>query len=97
MPKYHGLKRVGDVRPTFGSDKEYLKFEQLEGQDFVITSFSTLTTQFGMATVIQININGAKGEILTWSQVVLGQLQDVEAELPLLSTVKKVGKYWSLS
>lgn len=86
------LKRLGDLVPT---DTPWTyTHTQLLNQEFIITGFTTITTQFGDALLADCIVNEEKCKVLIGGKVLCEQLIKVERNLPVITTLIKQGKYY---
>lgn len=70
--------------------KDYI--EQL----IIIHSYKTIRTKFGDAALVKLDAKGEQREVLFGSQVLQEQLEELEANLPVLAQIKKPGRSYLL-
>jgi len=91
------MKRVSEVLAQHGELDGSVKIEDLVGMDFIIHNFTLIDTKWGPCARVEISIAKKDEVLLTWSKVIISQLEQLEGDLPLVATIQRVKRYYTLA
>lgn len=80
-------------------DGEKMKLADIVGKEILVKGFSLAKSKHysGEYATLQFELENAKHVVFLSSKIIIEQLQKYESQLPYLTTVVKIGKYYSLS
>ena len=96
------MKRFSDFskeRVVLDGDK--IKLDSILNQEITITGYSTKRSKFddnsGKCLTVQFEMNGLTQIFFTGSEVLRDQLERYEDEIPFMTTIKKINRYYTLT
>lgn len=94
-------KRFSDFAKTEDGhlDGEKLKLSEILGKEILLKGHTVAKSKHysGEYATLQFELSGKLHVVFIGSKVIIEQLQKYENELPFLTTIIKIGKYYSLS
>lgn len=95
------MKKFSDFAKTEDSHMEgdKLKLSEILGKEILLKRYSVAKSKHysGEYATLQFELEGKLHVLFIGSKVIMEQLQQYESELPFLTTIVKIGKYYSLS
>ena len=95
------FKTIGEVLHT---DLQGVSIESVLDKQMLFTAFDTMRTRYGTATIItaqyvdaEDNPMGEPFYIVTHSDVLAKQADDLRPELPVVGTITQRGRYYSFA
>jgi hypothetical protein len=90
-------KRFEDLRWNLPPGVANLKVIDLLDKEIVITAVEMTTTSFGDAVSFDFTLDGHELQALTHSVVLKKQLEAIAEDLPVVTTLRKAGRSYSMS
>jgi len=90
-------KSAADILTKLNDFGENLANEDLLDQPFELTGYEVLETGFGPAIKVSIVTEDGPNTCLTWSEVILKQVLQLEPYFPVPATLRKVKQYFTLA
>ncbi len=96
------MKRFADFsRERVVLDGNKIKLDSILNQEITITGYSTKRSKFddnsGKCLTVQFEMNGLTQIFFTGSEVLRDQLERYEDEIPFITTIKKINRYYTLT
>jgi len=96
------MKTFADISESSILDGDKIKIDSVIGKQIKVTGYCIKTSRYGENTsgkylTLQVEINTEKKIIFTGSDVLIEQLEKYGNEIPFLATIRKCGKYYSLT
>lgn len=64
-------------------------------QEMIIYGYELVETGFGLAAIVDAEVDGEKKLLTTFSGVLIRQLEEVGSEFPVIATPRKVKNYYT--
>lgn len=93
-------KPYSEVAPRVTLEGERIKLLDILNQEIVINDFVVLKSQYDRVenyVVVQCMLKGEKYTFATGSQVILKQLEEIRDKLPVRTTIRRKGRYFTLT
>lgn len=95
------LKRFSDFaeEQTLNGDK--VKLDDILGKEIIVTGFNVNKSKYhnnsGNCLKLQFEHDGTKHVLFTGSNVLINQIERYQSEIPFISTIIKVDKFYTFS
>jgi len=93
------MKRFGDFAKETVLDGDKISITDIINKEVIIVDYRVKESKLkeGNYLTLQIEKNDKKYVIFTGSQVLIDQIERYKNELPFLTTIRKINKYYSLT
>jgi hypothetical protein len=96
------MKKFADFANDITLDGDKIKIDDVLDKEVVVLNFRIRESKYNeridsKCLTIQMEIDGKRRIIFSGSEVLSSQLKEYEHELPFLTTIKKIGKYYKLT
>lgn len=92
-------KHFADFAKETILDGDKIRIDDIINEEITILNYSIKTSKLkdGKYLTLQINKNDKKYVIFTGSHVLMDQIEKYKNEIPFLTTIRKINKYYSLT
>lgn len=97
------MKRFSDfAKEPVALEGDKIKLDDLVNREVVITGFNVKKSQYGKNIsgkylTLQVRVDDATKICFTGSDVLIGQIEKYQDEIPFVATIRKINRYYTLS
>lgn len=97
------MKRFSDfAEPTKILDGDKIRIDEIINVEVMVIGFRISESKYeknksGKCLTLQVEMNGVRRVVFTGSDVLIGQIEQYGTNIPFLSTLKKIDRYYTLS
>lgn len=95
------MKRFSDFAEEQTLDGEKMKLDDVLNKEIIVTGFMVSRSKYKSngenCLKLQFELNGTKHILFTGSNVLINQIERYQSEIPFISTIKRVDKFYTFS
>lgn len=95
------MKRFSDFAQEHTLEGDKIKIDDTLNKEVIVTGYSVTESKYknngDMCLKLQIEIGGMKRIIFTGSSVLISQIEKYREEIPFITTIKRVEKFYTFS
>ena len=95
------MKRFSDFAEEQTLDGDKVKLDDVLNKEIVVTGYVVTKSKYkssgDMCPKLQFEVDGARYILFTGSNVLINQIERYHDEIPFITTIKKVDKFYTFS